>query len=124
MDLGESDGGLPRTRSRNLTRSSPTRAGPLADGDLVGLAALHLAVQRPSRLMGNGRAPRPPRPAAAHSPETVEEDEYCRTLYGCTPVEYLERVGWIDGDVWCAHCVHLSDADVQTFGRAGVGVAH
>jgi cytosine/adenosine deaminase-related metal-dependent hydrolase len=59
-----------------------------------------------------------------HLAETVEEDEYCRELYGCTPVEYLERVGWIDGDVWCAHCVHLSDEDVQTFARAGVGVAH
>src|SRR5206468_11903460 len=26
--------------------------------------------------------------------------------------------------VWCAHCVHLSDDDVATFGRTGVGVAH
>jgi len=26
--------------------------------------------------------------------------------------------------VWCAHCVHLSDTDVATFGRTGVGVAH
>jgi cytosine/adenosine deaminase-related metal-dependent hydrolase len=59
-----------------------------------------------------------------HLAETVEEDEYCRELYGCTPVEYLERVGWIDGDVWCAHCVHLGADDVARFGNAGVGVAH
>ena len=59
-----------------------------------------------------------------HLAETVEEDAYCRELFGCTPVEYLERVGWIADDVWCAHCVHLSDGDVQTFGSAGVGVAH
>ena len=58
-----------------------------------------------------------------HLAETVEEDAYCRELYGCTPVEYLERVGWLADDVWCAHCVHLSDDDVQTFARAGVGVA-
>jgi cytosine/adenosine deaminase-related metal-dependent hydrolase len=59
-----------------------------------------------------------------HLAETVEEDAYCRELYGCTPVEYLERVGWIADDVWCAHCVHLSDADVARFASAGVGVAH
>src|SRR5207248_6558866 len=59
-----------------------------------------------------------------HLAETVEEDAYCRELFNCTPVEYLERVGWIADDVWCAHCVHLSDGDVATFGDAGVGVAH
>ncbi|HXK15501.1 MAG TPA: amidohydrolase family protein, partial [Gaiellaceae bacterium] len=59
-----------------------------------------------------------------HLAETVEEDAYCRELFNCTPVEYLERVGWIAEDVWCAHCVHLSAGDVESFGRAGVGVAH
>ncbi len=59
-----------------------------------------------------------------HLAETVEEDAYCRELFGCTPVEYLERVGWIAEDVWCAHCVHLSAGDVATFGAHGVGVAH
>src|SRR5581483_6582671 len=59
-----------------------------------------------------------------HLAETVEEDAYCRELFDCTPVEYLERVGWIAEDVWCAHCVHLSKADVETFAASGVGVAH
>ena len=59
-----------------------------------------------------------------HLAETVEEHAYCLELFGCTPVEYLERVGWVAEDVWCAHCVHLSEADVQTFGKHGVGVAH
>jgi len=43
---------------------------------------------------------------------------------GCRPVEYLEQLGWLDGDVWCAHCVHLSDADIARFGETGTGVAH
>jgi len=59
-----------------------------------------------------------------HLAETVEEEDYCRELYGCTPVEYLGEVGWLSDDVWCAHCVHLSDDDVETFGRQGVAVAH
>jgi len=59
-----------------------------------------------------------------HLAETVEEEEYCRELYGYTPVEYLGRLGWLDDDVWCAHCVHLSDADIARFGETGTGVAH
>jgi cytosine/adenosine deaminase-related metal-dependent hydrolase len=59
-----------------------------------------------------------------HLAETVEEDAYCRETYGCTPVEYLERVGWLAEDVWCAHCIHLSDAEIRRFGSRGVGVAH
>ena len=59
-----------------------------------------------------------------HLAETVEEEAYCRELYGCTPVEYLDRLGWLDGDVWCAHCVHLSDAEIARFAETGTGVAH
>jgi cytosine/adenosine deaminase-related metal-dependent hydrolase len=63
-------------------------------------------------------------PLHTHLAETVEEEEYCRELYGCTPVEYLDRLGWLADDVWCAHCVHLADADVARFGETGTGVAH
>src|SRR4029453_14385381 len=63
-------------------------------------------------------------PLPPHLAETGEEDEYCLELYGCRPVEYLAEVGWLGDDVWCAHCVHLSDEDVAAFGRHGVGVAH
>jgi cytosine/adenosine deaminase-related metal-dependent hydrolase len=59
-----------------------------------------------------------------HLAETAEEEDYCRELYGCTPVEYLERLGWLADDVWCAHCVHLSQAEVGKFAAAGTGVAH
>src|SRR5207248_7109463 len=59
-----------------------------------------------------------------HLAETVEEEAYCRELYGCTPVEYLDSLGWLDGDVWCAHCVHLHPHEVARFAEAGVGVAH
>ena len=63
-------------------------------------------------------------PLHTHLAETVEEEAYCQELYGCTPVEYLEELGWLADDVWCAHCVHLSQADVQRFADTGTGVAH
>jgi cytosine/adenosine deaminase-related metal-dependent hydrolase len=59
-----------------------------------------------------------------HLAETVEEDAYCRELYGCAPVEYLAELGWLSEDVWCAHCVHLSEDDVAAFARTETGVAH
>ncbi len=59
-----------------------------------------------------------------HLAETVEEEEYCQGIFGCRPIEYLEQVGWLESDVWCAHGVHLSEDDVGRFGEAGTGVAH
>jgi cytosine/adenosine deaminase-related metal-dependent hydrolase len=59
-----------------------------------------------------------------HLAETVEEEAYCRELYGCSPVEYLGRLGWLDDDVWCAHCVHLSGPEVARLAETGTGVAH
>jgi cytosine/adenosine deaminase-related metal-dependent hydrolase len=59
-----------------------------------------------------------------HLAETAEEEAYCRELFACTPVEYLERVGWLEEDVWCAHCIHLALPEIERFGRNGVGVAH
>src|SRR5581483_6491908 len=59
-----------------------------------------------------------------HLAETVEEEQFCAEAFGCRPVEYLERVGWLDGDVWCAHGIHLAPAEVERFGEHGVGVAH
>src|SRR5206468_6936282 len=130
MDLGESDGGLPPD---NLVEDIDTiladteRLHAASDGAVVQIVAAPCSpFSVTTRLMEESAAlaRRIGLQLHTHLAETVEEDAYCRELFDCTPVEYLERVGWIAEDVWCAHCVHLSDADVQTFGRAGVGVAH
>ncbi len=36
----------------------------------------------------------------------------------------MEELGWLDSDVWCAHCVHLSETDIDRFAATGTGVAH
>jgi cytosine/adenosine deaminase-related metal-dependent hydrolase len=130
MDLGESDGGLPPdslVEDIDAILADTERLHGLADGAMVQIAVAPCSpFSVTTRLMEESAelARRLGLQLHTHLAETVEEDAYCRELFDCTPVEYLERVGWIADDVWCAHCVHLSDEDVRTFGRAGVGVAH
>ena len=59
-----------------------------------------------------------------HLAETLDEEAFARTTFGCTPTEYLDRLGWLGQDVWLAHCVHLDDAAVARLGVTGTGVAH
>jgi cytosine/adenosine deaminase-related metal-dependent hydrolase len=130
MDLGESDGGLPPdslVEDLDEILADTERLHGAADGALVQIAVAPCSpFSVTTRLMEESAAlaRRLGLQLHTHLAETVEEDAYCRELYGCTPVEYLDRVGWLADDVWCAHCVHLSDGDVRRFGSAGVGVAH
>jgi 8-oxoguanine deaminase len=130
MDLGESDGGLPPddlVEELDAVLADTERLAALADGDLVQIAVAPCSpFSVTGRLMEEsaGLARRHGLGLHTHLAETVEEEEYCRELYGCTPVEYLEQRGWLAGDVWCAHCVHLSEADVARFAETGTGVAH
>jgi 8-oxoguanine deaminase len=126
MDLGESDGGLPPD---SLVEDSDI---VLAETERLAARYPELVVAPCSPFSVTGELMRESAELArrlgltlhTHLAETVEEEAYCQELYGCTPVEYLERLGWLDGDVWCAHCVHLSEADVARFGETGTGVAH
>src|SRR6478736_3429795 len=131
MDLGESDGGLPPNslvESLDEVLAETERLAGLRDGDgLVQLAVAPcspFSVTKALMVESAALARRLGLRLHTHLAETVEEAEYCRQLYGCTPVQYLEELGWVAGDAWCAHCVHLSGEDIGAFGRAGVGVAH
>ena len=59
-----------------------------------------------------------------HLAETKDEEDYCLETYGCRPVEYVRRLGWLGPDVWLAHCVHLDADEVRLFAETGTGVAH
>jgi len=59
-----------------------------------------------------------------HLAETADEDRYCAVRFGCTPVEYLDSLGWLGDDVWLAHAVHLDDAAIGRLAASGTGVAH
>lgn len=59
-----------------------------------------------------------------HLAETLDEEEYCQDTHGCTPVEYLDRLGWLGPDVWLAHTVHLGQSAIARLADTGTGVAH
>ncbi len=59
-----------------------------------------------------------------HLAETRDEDAFCNQMFGCSPVEYLEEVGWLNDRTWLAHGIHFSDAEIGGLGRAHVSVCH
>jgi cytosine/adenosine deaminase-related metal-dependent hydrolase len=133
MDLGESDGGLPPdelVEDKDEILADTERLAALHRNERGARVQIAVAPCSPFSVTGalmteSGElARRLGLRLHTHLAETVEENAYCEELYGCTPVEYLEQLGWIEADVWCAHCVHLSPDDVHAFARAGVGVAH
>ena len=59
-----------------------------------------------------------------HLAETARETADCREQHGCSPVEYLDRLGMLSGRVLAAHSVHLSDSDIAILKKRGVHLAY
>src|SRR6185437_6016730 len=134
MDLGASSGGLPPDEvvedidtilaatseaisafhdpePGSMVRMGVAPCSPFSvTGDLM-RAAASLARDRRVRLH-------------THVAETADEDKFCAERFGCTPVEYLDSLGWLAEDVWLAHAVHLDDAAIARLAATGTGVAH
>jgi cytosine/adenosine deaminase-related metal-dependent hydrolase len=126
MDLGESKGGLPPDSLVEETDTILVETEQLADqGVEVAVSPCSpFSVTRELMRESAELARRRGLTLHTHLAETLEEDAYCRELYGCSPVEYLEELGWLADDVWCAHCVHLTADEVERFADTGTGVAH
>lgn len=60
----------------------------------------------------------------SHLSETADYVRYCKEVYNCTPVQFVEDHGWIGSDVWYAHLVHLNAAEVQRMADTDTGMAH
>jgi cytosine/adenosine deaminase-related metal-dependent hydrolase len=133
MDLGESDGGLPPdelVEDREHILAETRRVAELHEPGPGAFVQVAVAPCSPfsvtKRLMTESAelARELGLQLHTHLAETVEEEEFCQGIFGCRPLEYLEQLGWLEGDVWCAHCVHLDSSDVTKMGAAGTGVAH
>jgi 8-oxoguanine deaminase len=134
MDLGRSDGGLPPdeiVEDRDaILAASEDAVARFHDPSPNAMVRVALAPCSPfsvtSELMAQTAqlARRLGVRLHTHLAETLDEEDFCRERFGVRPVQYLEDLDWLGDDVWLAHCVHLSDAEIAQFGATGTGVAH
>jgi len=59
-----------------------------------------------------------------HVLETLNEVEESKRKYGAGSVEVCEKFGILDVPVIAAHCVYVTDSDMDIFKAKGVSVAH
>ena len=59
-----------------------------------------------------------------HILETTAEVESSKRDYGMTSVEICEKTGVLDVPVLAAHCVHLTDSDLEIMRKKGCSIAH
>ena len=134
MDLGASDGGLPPddvVEDRDAIMTATQAAiekfhDPSPESMLrIGVAPCSpFSVTRELLADAAGLARSSGVRLHTHIAETADEDDYCAQKFGCTPVEYLDSLGWLGGDVWLAHAVHLDDQAIARLAATGTGVAH
>jgi 5-methylthioadenosine/S-adenosylhomocysteine deaminase len=63
-------------------------------------------------------------PLIIHLAETEDEVKTTREQHQASPVAYLESIGFLGPRTLAAHGVWVSDEDIQTLKRRGVGVSH
>lgn len=59
-----------------------------------------------------------------HLSETKKEHDECVEKYGKTPAEWFDNLGGFESSAFAAHCVWLTESDIDLFRRKGVSVVH
>lgn len=59
-----------------------------------------------------------------HLSETKKEHDECIAKYGKTPAEWFNEMGGFDSSAFAAHCVWLSESDIELFKEKNVSVVH
>ncbi len=59
-----------------------------------------------------------------HLAETLDEEAYCLERYKMRPLDFIESCGWLSGNAWFAHMVHLNADEIRRLAETKTGVAH
>jgi 5-methylthioadenosine/S-adenosylhomocysteine deaminase len=60
----------------------------------------------------------------SHLLETKAQEKLSQEQYGCTAVQHLQRIGYLDYRTSLAHCVHLTDTDISILAETQSTVVH
>uniref|UniRef100_UPI003D8D5700 8-oxoguanine deaminase n=1 Tax=Gordonia sp. B7-2 TaxID=3420932 RepID=UPI003D8D5700 len=134
MDLSEKDGGLPpdsvvQSLDEILTASTDAvaRWHDPEPGAMVRIALAPCSpfsvtsdLLRESALLARELGVR----MHTHLAESLDENTYCDEHFGCTPLQYMESVGWVGDDVWFAHGIEFDDDEIGRLAATSTGVAH
>ena len=63
-------------------------------------------------------------PVSMHVAETEEEFNMFRSKYGMTPIEYLDSIGILNERFIAAHCIFVTDSDIELMKLRDIGIAH
>ena len=134
MSLGVDDGGLPPMgvvqREEVILRDSERLIGRYHEAGEDAMIQVALAPCSPfsvtESIMAQSAALAERHGVRLHThlAETQDEEAWCRQHFGCRPVDYLERVGWLSDRVWLAHGIWFDDGEVARLGKAKVAVSH
>jgi cytosine/adenosine deaminase-related metal-dependent hydrolase len=134
MDLGQSAGGLPpdgvvesADGALAATDEAIAKHHDPSPGAMVRIAVAPCSpfsatpeLMRESAELARRRGVR----LHTHIAETADEERYCLQRFGMRPVDLLDDLGYLGHDVWLAHCVYLSDADIARLAATETSVAH
>ncbi|WP_213736981.1 amidohydrolase family protein [Bradyrhizobium sp. dw_411] len=59
-----------------------------------------------------------------HLSESTEYVDFCLSVHGKRPVEWIADHDWLGPDVWFAHLVHLDSDEIQMLASTGTGMSH
>ena len=134
MDLGRSRGGLPPDNVVEdidaILAASEAAIDAYHDTSFDAMLRIGVAPCSPFSVTGDllkqtaDLARRKGVRMHTHLCETLDEEDFCRQRFGCSPVEYVESLGWLGPDVWLAHAVHLTDPSIAALAATGTSVAH
>ncbi len=135
MSRGESQGGLPPDscveNEDAILQDAERLIGAYHDDSRHSMSRIILAPCSPfsvtPELMRNAAALARRHPGVnlhSHLAEELFEEKYCHEIYGMRPVEFAESVDWLGNDVWFAHSIFMTSAEIDRFAETGTGVAH